>query len=79
MLIDEFLTDGMDKEHRFEYTNYNNKYVIITGIKDLLSSSDNEVIVKIKRGELSVKGNNLIIRELSKDKIYVSGEIISIT
>ena len=79
MLIDEFLTDGVDKENSFQYTNYSNKYVVIDGIKELLLSSETEIIVKIKKGELSVKGNNLLIKELSKDQIFISGEIISIT
>lgn len=79
MLIDEFLTDGLDKSHSFQYTNYNNKNLVVEGIKDLLLSSDNEIIIKISKGEIAVKGEQLKIKELSKTIIWISGKINLIT
>ena len=79
MLIDDFLTDGLDKSADYQYTNYANRYIIIENIKGLLSSAENEIIVKVKGGELSVKGETLVIKELGKSIICISGKIVSVS
>ena len=79
MLIDEFLTDGLDKKKGFQYTNYNNRYLIIENIRDLLIASEKEIIIKLQQGEMSVIGDELEIKELGKRIICISGKIKSIS
>lgn len=79
MLIDEFLTDGYDKQHSFQYTNYNNRVLVLEGMKNLLICTDKEIVIKLKQGELSIKGSCLKIKEMNKSLISISGKIESIT
>ena len=78
MFIDEFLTDGFKKDGGFQYTNYNGKCIVVEGIKDLLLSTTELVVVKLAKGELQVKGKNLLIKELSKSVVCVCGTVESI-
>lgn len=78
MIIEEFLTDGKVKNMSFIYTNYGNNTLSVEGIKDLISSTDECIILKMKKGEINVKGKNLIVSELGKNTIVICGNIISI-
>ena len=77
VLIDEFLTDGI-KTGDFKYINYGNKCVVIEGVRSLIKSSEESVILKLKKGELEVKGNCLFIKELNKNSVCIMGEIASV-
>ena len=79
MLIEEFLTDGLEDKNGFKYTNYNNKIVVIENIKNLISCFQEEIIIKLKQGEIKVVGQNLKIKELGKTTICISGKIDLIT
>ena len=79
MLIEEFLTDKLEDKNGFKYTNYNNKVVVIENIKNLLSCSQEEIIIKLKQGEINIKGKELKIKELGKTVICISGKINFIT
>ena len=77
MLIDDFLNDGI-KTGSFQYTNYSNKFLIVEGIKDLVVLTNENVVLKLKVGEMEVKGNNLQIKELGKNVICIKGKILSV-
>ncbi|MBQ7307199.1 MAG: YabP/YqfC family sporulation protein [Clostridia bacterium] len=79
MLIEEFLTDGLEKKNGFKYTNYNNEVLVIENIKNLIYCYKEEIVIKLKQGEIKIEGKNLKIKELGKTTICISGEIDSIT
>lgn len=78
MIIEEFLTNGKTDRIDYIYTNFGGNTIKIEGIKDLLQLNSDCISVKLKKGELNIKGENLSIEELGKSTITICGKIISI-
>ena len=79
MLIEEFLSDGMERERGFQLTNYNGNSLLVEGFRDLLFLGEENIILKLTKGELNIIGANLKVRELGKTSIFVVGKIFSVT
>lgn len=62
----------------YKYVNLGGKLLYVQGYKDILSFSETEVILKLKQGELKVKGKNLNIKELNLNSIVIEGKIVLI-
>lgn len=62
----------------YRYVNYNGEVAIIQGYKDILFFDENNVTLKLKSGELQVKGQGLVVNELTTASVKVCGKIISI-
>jgi sporulation protein YqfC len=45
----------------------------------IISYTDTEVVLKLKKGSLNVLGSNLFIKSYNKGDICIGGEIISVT
>ena len=57
----------------------NRQFISITGVNDVESFNENEVILSTEFGELHVDGNGLHITKLSLDEgqVIIEGEIIA--
>ncbi len=62
----------------YRYTNYGGEVAIIQGYKDILFFDETSVILKLKSGELEVKGQGLVVTEFTTNSVKVCGKIISI-
>ena len=49
------------------------------GYKDVLNITSEEIILKLKDGELKIEGEDLNIRDLNAGSITINGKIKSIT
>jgi sporulation protein YqfC len=62
----------------YKYVNLAGKLLYVQGYKDILSFSELEVILKLKEGELKIKGKNLNIKELNLNSIVIEGKIAQV-
>ena len=65
-------------ETSYRYQNYGGKMLVIEGHKDILLMTDENIVLKLKKGDLSIKGNNLFVSELGQNSIIIKGNIIDI-
>ncbi|MDD4211273.1 MAG: YabP/YqfC family sporulation protein [Clostridia bacterium] len=63
---------------RYKYVNLAGKMIYVQGYKDILNFDEQEVVLKIKEGELKIVGKNLNIKELNLNSIVIEGIIILI-
>lgn len=83
-LISEFLNDqdyktkSASKKSAFKYVNFNNEIFYIQNFKDIISFSNEEIIIKLFEGEISIVGDNLKIQEISQKYVCLSGKITKI-
>lgn len=59
----------------FRYVCYDNKLVVVQGYKDILLLDTNNVVLKLKKGELDIKGDNLNLAECFTNFLVVKGKI----
>ena len=59
-------------------TLYDGKGIFIEGHNGIFSYEPNQIIVKLKKENLSVEGKGLKIIEINKDELYIVGKIIKI-
>lgn len=62
----------------FSFTVYGDKGVHVEGHKGLVKMEDNEIVFAYKKRNVTIKGRELLIKELSSTDGYVSGIIESI-
>lgn len=62
----------------YRYINYGGEYLVLQGYKDVLCFNEEEIIVKLKSGEMSVKGRSLSIHEITENTIVIKGRIFSV-
>lgn len=62
----------------YRYINYGGEVAIVQGYKDILFFDENSVILKLKSGELLVKGQGLVVTEFTTNSVKICGKIISI-
>ena len=55
-----------------------NKHVVFNDLDEVVNFSDSEVLINYKETKVHLIGNNLSIRELFMNTVYVSGNIQSI-
>lgn len=79
--IDEFFNDTnvktktISKKGSFKYVNYNNEVFYLQNFKDIISYSNEEIILKLFSGEVSITGIELKINEISQKYICLTGKI----
>lgn len=81
-----FLNDIIDRsalpmEQRvfvYKYINVGGNVIYVQGYKDILSFSEDEIVLKIKNGELKISGCNLNIKDLNINTITICGKIKSV-
>lgn len=82
--INEFLNDVPKKtktatnNKAFKYVNFNNEIFYLQNFKDIISFSNETIIVKLFSGELNIIGTNLTINEISHKFLCISGKISKI-
>lgn len=82
--IDDFLnnldatTKTATNYKSFKYVNFNNEIFYLQNFKDIISLGDEEIIVKLFSGEISINGANLKIDEISDKFICIKGKITKI-
>ncbi len=59
----------------YKYVNLGGKGLYVQGYKDILSLEKNLIVLKLKRGELEIKGKNLNIKDINISTMVVSGKI----
>ena len=62
----------------FSFTVYGDRGVHVEGHKGLIKMGDSEIIFAYKKRTVTIKGRDLLIKELSSTDGYVSGVIESI-
>ena len=50
------------------------KEVVVEGHKGIASYSPEEVVVRIKGGKLSIKGENIVIKEVNTEELFLDGK-----
>jgi len=60
----------------YEYVNLSGKVIYVQGYGDILNFDDTHIILKLKDGELHIKGQNLNIRDLNPHSILIEGRIL---
>jgi sporulation protein YqfC len=59
----------------YEVVNLGGKVVYVQGYKDILNFEKEHIVLKLKEGELHIKGQNLNIRDLNVNSILIEGTI----
>lgn len=54
------------------------KGVLIEGHRGLLDYTKNHVLIRLKKGNITVNGDNLSIIELNEDELYIKGKIFNV-
>lgn len=62
----------------FRYTVCSKKCGYFENVLSIISYTDKEVVLKLKKGSLTVVGNNLFIKSYNKGDICIGGEILSV-
>jgi len=62
----------------YEYVNLSGRAVYVQGYKDILNFDEANIILKLKDGELQIKGSKLNIRDLNPNSILIEGRVISV-
>ena len=67
-----FKEDGLSP---VEVSLYGSRALVISGHKGLSSISEEEIVVRRKRGSIRVCGSDLKVEKASPDELFLSGEI----
>lgn len=59
----------------FNLVNISNKIVYIEGQKQILKISSEQVIVKVKNGEIHITGQDLVIKRITNTTLTIIGKI----
>ncbi len=59
----------------FNLVNISNKIVYIEGQKQILKISSEQIIVKVKNGEISITGQDLVIKRITNTTLTIIGKI----
>ena len=62
----------------YRYTNYGGKLVVVQGYKDILFYDENNITLKLKKGEISVLGTNLKIKDYTSNFVSIVGLISAV-
>lgn len=62
----------------YRYQNYGGEILIVQGYKDILLFDEENIVLKLKTGELQIKGSNLTINEYSGNSVIIKGKIASV-
>ncbi len=62
----------------YRYQNFGGEILVVQGYKDILLLEDENVVLKLKTGELQVMGKNLSVTEFSTNSIVIKGKIDSV-
>ncbi len=81
--FDKVIADICDIElasllRSYKYTVYGGHTVALEGHKGLLRYSKDCVVFLLADGKLTVNGNNLCLRNLSKRTVIISGDKVSV-
>lgn len=60
----------------FSLINFNNKALFISGYVSLLSVTDSQIKLKLKRGVLDVVGKELKLKDMQSDCVMIVGDIL---
>lgn len=52
--------------------------VCVGGVISLMNFADDNIIVKVKRGSVEIKGKNLIIERFDENEITIVGRILGV-
>ena len=69
---------GEAKRGNYRYQVDSGKQIAIEGYKNVLKIDDKCVVIKLFDGELTLQGEKLKVKELSKNTIIITGKIISV-
>lgn len=73
---------GLDKSsvaNGYQIINYNGDAVYAEGFKRVLSIGAEEVVLGLKKGRVTIVGEELSVKELSGNTVIVCGKIVSCT
>ncbi|MEG1581988.1 MAG: YabP/YqfC family sporulation protein [Clostridia bacterium] len=82
MFIEEIIkTSGLDEINdglNLKIFHLSNRLVCIEGFKKLIELTDEKIVVKYKKYNVVVTGKNLLIRNLTKGEIVITGYIFGV-
>ena len=76
--INDYLKNFDLKNNDFKLVVIDGSFICIQGFISILKVSEEEIVLKIKSGELLVSGNNLIVKELGDKEITICGNIFKV-
>lgn len=59
----------------FNLVNISNKVVYVEGQKQILKISSEQIIIKVKNGEISITGQDLVIKRITNTTLIIIGKI----
>lgn len=72
------LTDFKNVVNDYRYTVIGGEIIYVQGFKEIVSFSNEMVLLRLNKNSLKIYGKNLIIKELNKTSISVNGKIDSV-
>ena len=57
---------------------FDGKGALIEGHNGIFSYAPTEIIIKLKKQNLTLNGNNLKVAEINKDELYITGQILKV-
>lgn len=76
--VHEIINAAMDNCLDYKVTIIGSCAVVCEGFKSIVSFSDSEIIIRIAKINIVISGKNMLIKELSKGYLHVSGVIDSV-
>lgn len=73
--INDFIKN-LNLKNDFKYVCIDNNFICVQGFSNILKIDTNNIVLKNKNGEFNIVGENLVIKELSKEELIVVGKII---
>ena len=67
--------DSIKIANGFQIINYSGEAVYVEGFTQVLSISDEEIALKLKKGKIVVAGEDLIVSTLEKGSVIIMGKI----
>ncbi|MDR0850525.1 MAG: YabP/YqfC family sporulation protein [Christensenellaceae bacterium] len=65
------LSDG------YRIVNFNSKAMYVEGMQSILSFSQTQIMMKLKKGAIKIAGEKLVIKELMHGSALITGNILS--
>lgn len=76
----DFFSDLFDEigKNAFRYQVDSGKKIIVQGYKTILQINEENIVLKLKNGEMSISGKNLKVNEFSTNTFIATGKIFKV-
>ncbi len=79
MFVEEVLDKlNLNGNTSFVVTVTGDKGGVVSGVKTVLLSAPNQIVVRVKSGDVTVDGEGLSLKQMGGGDVYIAGEIARI-